>query len=412
MYDSNIRASGDVSGRRLFTYQSKKIGFKIEFTGITSNDDSTLFDNAQNYPNYNAPGADRLKAIITAISEEFDPTSVESYKSKTSDGKDFIELVRFKKGVIQSIKKDTEYNEILGLFAGRTYDESGSYTVNPFKLEIKEHLKRDLFKINLTSFSTTPEVGDMVFKTSDGSSLTNLVFLSQTPTGNQFYPNASTVTTPIGVIKKIDLSTTSIYVEMLNKYSFSTLGASTLISAKSSDGGSVYSIGQTKTTNMVVFIPDNTGLYTLSDTINPGSEDKAAIIISPGKGYIEGFKVENFNSSFIDVPKGRSSDHLVTDSSSIDFSELENVMYLEQDAGISLSTIDISSEYINIYGDSSYVKVLFAGVTSKDYAEGTVQSWTPFENGNLVNKNTPNSIIPLLNKQSVLFITAENEPII
>jgi hypothetical protein len=54
----------------------------------------------------------------------------------------------------------------------------------------------------------------------------------------------------------------------------------------------------------------------------------------------------------------------------------------------------------------------FAGPTQNDYADATVLSWTPFEQGNLINSNTSNALLPLLNKESVLFVTSEKAPVI
>ena len=416
MYDGQIITGVDRSGRRLFSYPSRKIGFKITYSSISVTQDATLYDNAQGSSNYNAPGADRLNAIIEKIDETFDPSLPDSYKSKTASGDDFIELVRYKKGVIQSIKKDTEYNEILKLFAGRTYDESGSYTVQPFTLEIKEHLKKDIYKINFSAaFATTgqniPEVGDMVFQNTL-SAPSDLIFPNSSTSGSsQKYPTDATITEPIGIIRKIE--TNSLYVEMLNKYTFSGLSATTSMSGKRSDDLSIYTIGTTTTGTVVEFIPDNDGLYKLGGPGVFGDEDKASIIVSPGKGYVEGFKIENFNSSFVDLPKARGTDHQITDKSTVDFSTLENVIYMKANPELgSASGSDITSDYINIGGNQTMLKIFFAGVTSNEYAEGTVHSWSPFKEGNIINSNTSNSILPLINKQSVLFITSENQPIV
>ena len=415
MYESNstVTYNSNLVNKKLFSYPSKKVGFEITYTSITETEDPTLLDNANGFTNLNAPGAARLKATVTTVSEKFDPNNPESYKSKTIAGNDFIELVRYKKGVIQSIKEETEYNEILRLFAGRTYDESGSYTVNPFKLEIKEHLKRDTYTITFTGeLASSVEVGDMVFKkvlTSGGIAasprLDDLIFPSATKTGGQKYPTE--FSEPIGIVKSSNNN--QITVEMLNSYSFTGLAAGTTISRQSNDTGTITDINGTTTT--VIFVPDIQGLYTLGDTPT-GDEDKAAILVNPGKGYIEGFKVENYNSSIIDLPKGRSVDHQVSDTSTIDFTTQENVLYMKLGEDFATSTGPLTNTYINIEADSSSVAAYFAGPTINDYADATVLSWSPFEEGNLVNSNTSNSILPLLNKESVLFVTSEKAPIL
>jgi len=109
------------------------IGMKVTESVITSANDSTLVDNAQNVPNTSAPGANRYQ-ISTEIIKE--PLNIDS-RSENS----YITLLTIENGVVQVDKTDKTSDTGLTLrLAQRTFDESGDYIVKPFELEILEHL--------------------------------------------------------------------------------------------------------------------------------------------------------------------------------------------------------------------------------------------------------------------------------
>jgi hypothetical protein len=109
---------------------SYRVGFFVNEEIITAVDDSTLYDNAQGYSNYTAPGADRLKISLSLIKKD-----LEDYQDEN-----FIELFRVKNGETKKIIQKTVYSEIAKELARRTYDESGDYYVNQFDLQAKENL--------------------------------------------------------------------------------------------------------------------------------------------------------------------------------------------------------------------------------------------------------------------------------
>ena len=111
---------------------SVKIGLEISETVITSNDDNSLLDTSLGSVNYNAPGADRLQVILTLVKKPFD----------VIDTSDFVELITVKDGVVAKEAARDEYEILMKTLARRTYDESGDYTVRPFKLDIREYYKR------------------------------------------------------------------------------------------------------------------------------------------------------------------------------------------------------------------------------------------------------------------------------
>ena len=111
-----------------FSVLSKKIGFAISRDNVTEQENPTLRDPAIGSYNYNAPGADRYKVILSLAQAEL---------SETPD--DFVELLRFEGGKVTKKIERITYGEIQKALALRTYDESGSYTVRPFDLTIKDY---------------------------------------------------------------------------------------------------------------------------------------------------------------------------------------------------------------------------------------------------------------------------------
>jgi exosome complex RNA-binding protein Csl4 len=109
---------------------SCRVGLLITEEIIDSNSDDSLLDNAQGFSNFAAPGADRLKITATLFSKAID----DFYDD------DFIELFRVENGIIRKIKSQTESTFINDILARRTFDESGNYYVNPFRIDAKESL--------------------------------------------------------------------------------------------------------------------------------------------------------------------------------------------------------------------------------------------------------------------------------
>jgi hypothetical protein len=108
-----------------------RIGLLIdEEIAVASNNYNDLFDNAQGFSNYAAPGADRLKISTTLIKKEIDDFN----------DQDFVELMRVENGRLTKFVDKTDYNLIRDELARRTYDESGDYYVKPFDISVKESL--------------------------------------------------------------------------------------------------------------------------------------------------------------------------------------------------------------------------------------------------------------------------------
>ena len=113
---------------------SYRVGFDVSEEIINSNDDSSLYDNAKGFTNFAAPGADRFKISVKLAKKSLDDF----------EDTNFVELMKVDIGSIKKIRDDTLYAEILRYFAKRTYDESGDYAVEPFRVSIEESLNNEI----------------------------------------------------------------------------------------------------------------------------------------------------------------------------------------------------------------------------------------------------------------------------
>ena len=113
---------------------SYRVGLNIFEKVISASDDSSLYDNAQGFSNYAAPGADRLKISLALTKKELTDFRDE----------DFIELFRVENGNLVQIKNQTDSSYITDILARRTFDESGNYYVLPFNAETLESLNNNL----------------------------------------------------------------------------------------------------------------------------------------------------------------------------------------------------------------------------------------------------------------------------
>lgn len=127
-----------VGGKR-FTKPSARVGFTISDEIITDVDDSSLGDPASGYSNYAAPGADRYKKSLILSFNEYIPQSSSAEESNYSS-QNFVEILRFESGIVTKKESLPDYAVLEDTLARRTYDESGNYHVDPFDIQIREHL--------------------------------------------------------------------------------------------------------------------------------------------------------------------------------------------------------------------------------------------------------------------------------
>ena len=143
---------------------SYRVGFEVSEEVINSNDDSSLYDNAQGFTNFAAPGADRFK-----ISVKLTKKALDDYEDTN-----FVELMRVDSGEIKKLQDSSTYSEIKKYFAKRTYDESGDYSVEPFRVNLVESLNDEIDSEGLftddrlTDDGNTPDKDLMCVKLSSG----------------------------------------------------------------------------------------------------------------------------------------------------------------------------------------------------------------------------------------------------
>ena len=143
---------------------SYRIGFEVIEEVVNANDDDSLYDNAKGFTNFAAPGADRFKITVKLAKK-----SLQDYNDTN-----FVELFRVRDGETKKLQDTTVYSEIKKYFAARTFDESGNYAVEPFRVNTQNSLNdeissRGLYTSDqLTDQGNTPSDDLMCVKLSPG----------------------------------------------------------------------------------------------------------------------------------------------------------------------------------------------------------------------------------------------------
>jgi len=143
---------------------SYRVGLSITESLIDAQEDNNLYDNARGFSNYAAPGADRLKISATLSKKRL--TDV--------DDKNFVEILRVSDGIVKKIQDTSNYSQIKEYIAKRTYEESGDYAVDPFRIEIDDSLNDRLnsdgvfFSNQRTEQGNTPSEDLLALKVSPG----------------------------------------------------------------------------------------------------------------------------------------------------------------------------------------------------------------------------------------------------
>jgi hypothetical protein len=106
-----------------------RIGFDVVETVVKASSDTSLLDPALGSSNYQAPGADRVKLELVLSTRTLEST----------DDEKFIELTRIEDSVITKESRYPMYSVLEETLARRTYDESGNYTVRPFKISLQDN---------------------------------------------------------------------------------------------------------------------------------------------------------------------------------------------------------------------------------------------------------------------------------
>lgn len=117
-----------------------KVGLEITDDVIDYVVDTTLLDPAQGSFNYQAPGADRYQFNLNFTTRPL-ATAVDESK--------FFELMRIENGVITKQVKYPVYAELEKTLARRTFDESGDYTVSPFRVSVANSTNPDKYVLEI-----------------------------------------------------------------------------------------------------------------------------------------------------------------------------------------------------------------------------------------------------------------------
>jgi hypothetical protein len=131
------------------------VGFEANEEIITSEIDTSLLDNAAGSPNYDAPGAHRLKLIPVLVTRETSSISNTTSSNTTS----FFSICDFKNGLPISIKNDPQYAALAKEAARRTYETNGDYVVNPFFLSTSKKISNNVANTTYNSIVASPGIG-------------------------------------------------------------------------------------------------------------------------------------------------------------------------------------------------------------------------------------------------------------
>ena len=306
---------------------SYRIGLKTTESIVTAEEDTTLFDNAQNSFNYAAPGAHRyyIDAVLTKLSID-----------STADV-DFIELIRVNAGQIQKLVDKSEYSYLEKEFAHRTYDESGNYTVKNFEIDVRE------FRNNNRGAWVTGRVyltGDVITNASKTyvakNSGTSLNITPPTHTSGLVYDGSS---------------------------------------GGSGTTGIQWEYNETPYYNRGIFDPvvgSNIGT-------NQANEAKLAIGLEPGKAYVQGYEIEKPATEYVTVQKSR--DYVSVDNAVIP-ATVGNFIYVTNVNGMpGISTLTQVTLYNRVTAalgtiPSGGTAVGTARVRFMEYHNGTIGAQT------------------------------------
>lgn len=126
------------------------VGFDVDESIITPDIDTTLLDNAAGSPNYEAPGAHRLKLTPRLTTREL----------SSSNTRPFFSLCDFQNGVPITIKNDPQYAALGKEQARKTYETNGDFVVNPFTLRTTTRITNTgLSNTTHLNLVTSPGIG-------------------------------------------------------------------------------------------------------------------------------------------------------------------------------------------------------------------------------------------------------------
>ena len=363
-------------GVRLFAYPSVRVGLTVNKTVITVTSDTTLRDPASGFYNANAPGADRYKINLILSQLSFDPESINVDNYSNSN---FIQVVRLVNGKVDWIRKLPNYSQIMELFARRTYDESGSYTVRPFQLEVKNHYRNDYYEVYSYDTNINFKVGSYVY--------------SDVALGNQDIFSPSFDFEPHAILEVVSIEP---YEQLSNELGSSVEGKLIRMRSKGSKrisfnigattGNSGYGtlffktqglpVGQIRT-KLKAYNIDPQGTYSAQD-LPQGDLSKMVLSVQPGKAYVYGYEYENYYSKNVDYLKDDDGSKIQQDLTVDAFNLLGN--YVVGSFAEDSTVVDINWERLpkfKLNSDTLFILIMQQGDTLN--AEAPIYSWSPYK---------------------------------
>lgn len=405
--EDNINYDFAEAGIRLFNTPSHRIGYEVVREVVTASEDPTLKDPARGFYNYNAPGADRYKIslVLKAIEYNYLSVDIDNYIND-----DFIQVLRTTRGVVDYIKNKSSYSQILDLFARRTQDESGSYTVIPFLADVKNHLRKDkyIFTVNTGSISSlfnglelTVKVGAYIWNSSAGSGI------------NPFTaPSLDNINTAIGQVVDLlpnydvtgSINSLKFVVELTNNKRFGPVtgtGVNYYLQQSSSAQPILVSIGAIDTEI------DSKGAYSILD-LPKGDKDKLAITLQSGKAYIYGYEFETFAPRTLEyINDGNQNDIKTLRSLNVNY-DLGNFVYgkfsqrddnqVDEIEFETLPKLELVDKNVNTF-------LIYPSNTQQ--ATGVIAAWAPFKGWEEFGKYNEKSITDIVDLDK-LYQDSEN----
>ena len=257
---------------RIFDGINARIGFNIQQDVVTSDDDTSLLDPAFGSPNFNAPGADRLRIQLLIDFHLFADTA-----EAPTDYADpsFVEWMRVRRDitVLQAVRPN--YSALENELANTLQDVHGSFTVRAFNPDIRPHLKNDNFQI-------------------DVSSITGTFDLESDDPGNRNVTGGTSGA--VGIVEFIANYTSAPTDQMCFLMQSGVFQVGETITQAGT--------GATAVIDNIDPTEDTKGVFTLAQG---GEEDKIAFGLEPGKAFVQGFEFETLATEFIKVDKARDT---------------------------------------------------------------------------------------------------------
>ena len=386
------------------TTANVRIGFEVTESIVVSSQDTSLLDPAQDASNYQAPGSDRYKIDFVLATRLLTST----------DDTQFIEIARVEDGQLVYSVQYPLYAVLEDTLARRTYDESGNYTVRPFKIAL-ETSEANTAKANVVLSPGKAYVYGYEFETIGPTTITfDKPRLGDSVTAKKVsadygyfvYANNNYGTFPINSLQTVDLH--CVANSLINTTSTATItntkigtarvksvefdGAANTSNAQTFvyrtylfdvDIGSI--TGNVLTSNSTTITIGNIGSGQYYSTVNNAyTGAKVRISAGPGSGEAPKF-ITNYNGAtgVITLSSPFSATPNTTSTWSIDFefNDVDSLTVIESTtkkagADIDIGSRDYSSTYEDAYLVDKSLETLIFGLGQNYVTAGSIANYS------------------------------------